>query len=506
MDPEHSSNIPGCIRDCGPGTRRQSLLTASVEILEQPADVRFRFKTEDTKSRVMGVKSTPTDKTYPTIQVHGYEGPAVVVVSCVTKDFPFRPHPHCLVGENCKDGIFQKKISCNGVVSFTDLNIECTRKRDTEQVLTLRKDKRIDPFQTGFAQSDNLSTKDMNYVRLCFHVIVQGENSWDPLAPVVSRPILNKKSVSPLKICKLSQARAPVEGGTEIMLLCEKVDKDDIQIRFFEDHSNWTANAVFQPSDVHKGFGIFFRTPQYRTCQIENTVTVRIQLIQPSIGAEGDALPFEFFPTVSYHSTLKRKKAMYGDSVSSSTSLSQINSNLLQMQQSLSHGSNYRPQSSVPSTSTSPPYVPLEERSESNEAQQFLNFLLNPELVHPCLDVASNDQQLMRLPESIQQNYCFVPTRTPEGPCVSPSGYYSQSSMMHPANTDDRMEVLNSAGVCQQAVSKEDRQANFVSDTMSLEKELDTNELKEFGDVGSILESFSGSLMISESELDPHKV
>jgi Rel/ankyrin family protein len=39
-------------------------------------------------------------------QVVGYKGRAVVVVSCVTVDTPYRPHPHNLVGkEGCKKGV-----------------------------------------------------------------------------------------------------------------------------------------------------------------------------------------------------------------------------------------------------------------------------------------------------------------------------------------------------------------------------------------------------------------
>lgn len=63
---------------------------------------------------------------------------------------------------------------------------------------------------------------------------------------------------------------------------------------FFEEKVTWTANGVFRSTDVHKGCGIFFRTPQYTSCQVDNSVNVCIQL-QPSSGAVGNALRFEFF-------------------------------------------------------------------------------------------------------------------------------------------------------------------------------------------------------------------
>lgn len=49
-----------------------------------------------------------------TTQVLGYRGRAVVVVSCVTIDPPYRPHPHNLVGkEGCKKGVCTMEIGEN---------------------------------------------------------------------------------------------------------------------------------------------------------------------------------------------------------------------------------------------------------------------------------------------------------------------------------------------------------------------------------------------------------
>ena len=52
-----------------------------------------------------GVNYTNDNKSYPAIKVYGYEGPAVVVVSCVEEKHPYRTHPHKLVG---KDGMCKK--------------------------------------------------------------------------------------------------------------------------------------------------------------------------------------------------------------------------------------------------------------------------------------------------------------------------------------------------------------------------------------------------------------
>ena len=113
---------------------------AQVKIIEQPASkaLRFRYECEGRSAGSLpGANSTTENKTYPTIQVFflnknlfshlinlfdfiimvffqvlGYRGKAVVVVSCVTKDFPYKPHPHSLVGkEGCKKGVCTLEIN-----------------------------------------------------------------------------------------------------------------------------------------------------------------------------------------------------------------------------------------------------------------------------------------------------------------------------------------------------------------------------------------------------------
>lgn len=66
---------------------------ALVRIIEQPASkaLRFRYECEGRSAgSIPGVNSTPENKTYPSIEIVGYKGRAVVVVSCVTRDPPYR--------------------------------------------------------------------------------------------------------------------------------------------------------------------------------------------------------------------------------------------------------------------------------------------------------------------------------------------------------------------------------------------------------------------------------
>ena len=74
-----------------------------VEILEQPAPnkLRFRYAVEGRGAgALIGERSTPTTRHFPRIKLHGYQGSAVVIVSCVEHkamaNYPnkYRHHPH----------------------------------------------------------------------------------------------------------------------------------------------------------------------------------------------------------------------------------------------------------------------------------------------------------------------------------------------------------------------------------------------------------------------------
>lgn len=72
---------------------QQESASPHVVILEHPAPkaLRFRYECEGRSAgSIPGANSTSDNKTYPTIQVKNYVGRAVVVVSCVTKDFPYK--------------------------------------------------------------------------------------------------------------------------------------------------------------------------------------------------------------------------------------------------------------------------------------------------------------------------------------------------------------------------------------------------------------------------------
>lgn len=87
---------------------------------------------------------------YLLLQIVGYKGRAVVVVSCVTKDLPYRPHPHKLIGrDNCKRGICTIEINNESMTaSFQNLGIQCVKKKDIDDALKMREEIRVDPFRS----------------------------------------------------------------------------------------------------------------------------------------------------------------------------------------------------------------------------------------------------------------------------------------------------------------------------------------------------------------------
>lgn len=78
----------------------------------------------------------------------------------------------------------------------------------------------------------------------------------------------------------MTECSASVTGGKEIMLFCDKVSKDDIQVQFYEETDGvvtWQALGDFQPTDVHKQYGICFRTPKYKVMEVRNSMLLSLQ-------------------------------------------------------------------------------------------------------------------------------------------------------------------------------------------------------------------------------------
>merc|ERR1712079_857712 len=281
-----------------------------LRIIEQPKSnaLRFRYQCEGRGAGALqGQHSTSDRKTFPKIQIVGYKGPAVVVVSCVTHDTEMpKTHPHNLVSpasvgrDGCKKGVCTMNVNNEEMsVEFPHLGIQCVRRRDIADALKQRQEIRVDPFRQGFGHVDSPNSIDLNAVKLCFQVFL--ENPKTPgkytviLDPVCSKPIFDAKAKKELQIMDMSDNTAPADGGKKVIILCEKVSKEDIKVRFY-DYNGWEEWADFGAADVHKQYAISFKVPRYQSINIAEPVKVCVELVKPSDDTRSEEEEFFFTP------------------------------------------------------------------------------------------------------------------------------------------------------------------------------------------------------------------
>ncbi|XP_033030397.1 transcription factor p65 isoform X1 [Lacerta agilis] len=274
--------------------------TPVVEIIEQPKQrgMRFRYQCEGRLAgSIPGERSTDTTKTHPTIKIHNYTGPGKVRISLVTKELPYRPHPHDLVGKDCREGYYEAELSPErSIHSFQNLGIQCVRKRDLDKAVAKRIETNNNPFSVSMEELKG--DYDLNAVRLCFQVWIQdaGSGRLVQLPLAISQPIYDNRApnTAELKICRVNRNSGSCLGGDEIFLLCDKVQKEDIEVRFFKD--SWEAKGSFSQADVHRQVAIVFKTPPYMDQTLREPVTVQMQLRRPSDKEVSGPMEFRYLP------------------------------------------------------------------------------------------------------------------------------------------------------------------------------------------------------------------
>ncbi|KAK6466357.1 putative mRNAion factor p65-like protein isoform X1 [Huso huso] len=284
-----------------------------VEVIEQPKQrgMRFRYKCEGRSAgSIPGEKSSDTTKTHPAIKIHHYSGPVRVRISLVTKTPPYKPHPHELVGKDCKEGYYEADLQDRRIHSFQNLGIQCVKKKDVSEALNSRIRSQNNPFNIPEDEMRN-EDYDLNAVRLCFQVYITLPNGeLHRLDPVVSQPIYDNRApnTAELKICRVNKNSGSCKGGDEIFLLCDKVQKEDIEVRFFRD--SWEGKGHFSQADVHRQVAIVFRTPPYSSTALSEPVKVKMQLRRPSDKEVSEAMDFQYLPddTDQYMVKEKRKR------------------------------------------------------------------------------------------------------------------------------------------------------------------------------------------------------
>ncbi|XP_033016273.1 nuclear factor NF-kappa-B p105 subunit isoform X1 [Lacerta agilis] len=320
-----------------------------LQIVEQPKQRGFRFRyvcEGPSHGGLPGASSEKNKKSYPQVKICNYAGPAKVIVQLVTNGKHAHLHAHSLVGKHCENGVCTVNAGPKDmVVGFPNLGIlHVTKKR----VLDTLEARMIDSCKKGYNpgllvhpdlsyiqvegggerqlterereiihQSALQQTKemDLSVVRLMFTAFLPDSTGsfTRRLQPVLSDPIYDSKApnASNLKIVRMDRTAGCVTGGEEIYLLCDKVQKDDIQIRFYEEDENggvWEGFGDFSPTDVHRQFAIVFKTPKYRDVNITKPASVFVQLRRKSDLETSEPKPFLYYPEIKDKEEVQRKR------------------------------------------------------------------------------------------------------------------------------------------------------------------------------------------------------
>ncbi|KAM3835004.1 nuclear factor NF-kappa-B p100 subunit isoform 1-T1 [Vipera latastei] len=299
-------------------------------IIEQPKQRGFRFRygcEGPSHGGLPGASSEKGHKTYPTVKISNYTGLARIEVDLVTHTDPPQVHAHSLVGKQCNEAgncivmVGPKDMTAQ----FNNLGVLHVTKKNMMEVIKdkLQKQKMRNRVQPLTAESEQelieqeakelKKTMDLSIVRLRFNAYLRDSSGNFTLAlnSVISDPIHDSKSpgASNLKISRMDKTAGSVRGGDEVYLLCDKVQKDDIEVRFYEDDENgWQAFGDFSPTDVHKQYAIVFRTPPYHKTKIDRPVTVFLQLKRKRGGDVSDSKQFTYYPVVEDKEEVERKR------------------------------------------------------------------------------------------------------------------------------------------------------------------------------------------------------
>ncbi|XP_028414852.1 nuclear factor NF-kappa-B p105 subunit-like [Dendronephthya gigantea] len=334
------------LTDIFPGSMGDSI-GAELEILEQPKQRGFRFRYScegPSHGGLPGERSAKGRKSFPSVQIINYSGKARIEVTLVTVSDPPQPHAHSLVGKNVRDGacIVEVGPDCGMTASFPNLGVQHVTKKNVLPILKeryLKKHRLEKSFNSGVSSGDQVMHVDfhdpassgaiaeaitneemksieviakqeadkmnLSTVRLCFQTYLPDQDGRFVicLKPVYSHPIYDSKAAaaSELKICRIDRQSGFVQGGEEIFLLCDKVQKEDIEVRFFENQEEdrpepWEAFGKFSTSDVHRQFAIVLKTPEYWNTAIEKPVKVLLELRRKSDKETSAPVEFTYKP------------------------------------------------------------------------------------------------------------------------------------------------------------------------------------------------------------------
>ncbi|XP_076317880.1 nuclear factor NF-kappa-B p105 subunit-like isoform X2 [Tachypleus tridentatus] len=303
---------------------------AYLRIIEEPTKkIRFRYESEKgSHGCLTGRSSTSSRKTYPTVKIENFP-PQHYKQVCIKATLysvgdESKPHVHKLVGKDCNsEGICNMKLNNDGTARLEKTFIQHVGKEGAIQALGARiKNENRWDHDAEISKSledaeQEAKDMDLKRVRICFEAFCINHaypDCYQLLCRSLSDVIANQKcpDVGELKITRISKYTGFCTGNEEVFLLCEKVNKKDIKIRFFEEDKEgnvlWEGCGDFSENDVHHQVAIVFRTPAYKDRNIKEDVNVKIQLCRHKDNQCSGSIDFLYTPAEYDREEVKRKR------------------------------------------------------------------------------------------------------------------------------------------------------------------------------------------------------
>ncbi|XP_014233257.1 embryonic polarity protein dorsal-like [Trichogramma pretiosum] len=281
--------------------RASGLSLPRVTFHEQPAHrALFRWAGDACGCESQIGSRDPRRADCPSIIVHNYEGPVLLTISLVTSQEPHYPHPYLLQGGRgykMSKGIcyFRARAEPGKPIELRNLRVKKLAADSLRASLLDRRNLCYDPFQTNYEHLEELDQQrvvsststdsgkqsiDLTSARLCVTAYLDHEGRFDYcLLPAVSEPIHDSRDKPDLTIVWLSHVAGPPAGHQICCLLAGRVERDDVEVHFYDDANEWQAVGLPYPPGVYENTAIVFSTPAYRgSGELEQPVTVNVRL------------------------------------------------------------------------------------------------------------------------------------------------------------------------------------------------------------------------------------
>ena len=294
----------------------------SIQILIQPQQrgYRFRYLCEgQAHGPILGEGGSKENKVFPTVEINNCPPHAEVYlhVSLCSEESE-QVHMHNLHGKNVFNGEYFEKLRAsetgylrhllqgisilqtkndirneilgckiaqkgilerNGILYYTNLMKQWFQQNVEFDTSCLKSNiPNLDSYIT-FATDICVAN---NAVRLQYQAFVFNSDDQFVHLRVYSQPVFDNKASSRaiLKIHKISRVFGSTNGGEEVFLLCDKIEKRDIEVIFYTEDADGRrrliGNGQFSPVDVWHQYAIVFKTPPcYSYERVEANICLR---------------------------------------------------------------------------------------------------------------------------------------------------------------------------------------------------------------------------------------